>query len=68
MTTHVGTHIDALGHASRGNTLYNGLTVDETVDDFGLTELGIEHLPPMITRGACWTYLVRTVRCDRVTL
>lgn len=51
MTTHVGTHIDALGHASRGNTLYNGLTVDETVDDFGLTELGIEHLPPMITRG-----------------
>lgn len=51
MTTHVGTHIDALGHFSKGDRLYGGYKVSEAVDDFGLTHLGIEHMPPMITRG-----------------
>jgi kynurenine formamidase len=51
MTTHVGTHIDALGHFSKGDTLYGGYRASETVDDFGLVNLGVEHVPPMITRG-----------------
>jgi len=51
MTTHVGTHIDALGHFSKGDTLYGGYSATETVDDFGLTHLGIENVPPMVTRG-----------------
>ncbi|MFV0295548.1 MAG: cyclase family protein [Hyphomicrobiaceae bacterium] len=51
MNTHVGTHIDALGHFSKGNMLYGGYDASETVDDFGLTNLGIEHCPPMVTRG-----------------
>jgi kynurenine formamidase len=51
MTTHVGTHIDALGHASSGEFLYNGLRAADVLDDFGLTELGVENVPPMITRG-----------------
>lgn len=51
MTTHVGTHIDALGHFSKGDQLYGGYLASETVDDFGLTNLGIEHMPPMVTRG-----------------
>jgi kynurenine formamidase len=51
MTTHVGTHIDALGHFSKGEMLYAGYPVAETVDDFGLNNLGIEHMPPMVTRG-----------------
>lgn len=51
MTTHVGTHIDALGHFSNGDMLYGGYSATETVDDFGLTHLGIEHMPPMVTRG-----------------
>ena len=51
MTTHVGTHIDALGHFSKGDQLYGGYSATETVDDFGLTHLGIEHMPPMVTRG-----------------
>lgn len=51
MTTHVGTHIDALGHASIGDRLYNDLAVADVLDDFGLRELGIENVPPMITRG-----------------
>jgi kynurenine formamidase len=51
MTAHVGTHIDALGHFSKGDRLYNGLSAAETVTDWGLLKLGIEHAPPMITRG-----------------
>ncbi len=51
MTMHVGTHIDALGHFSIGEHLYNGLNAAEVVTDWGLDRLGIEHMPPMITRG-----------------
>ncbi|MDA1101415.1 MAG: cyclase family protein [Proteobacteria bacterium] len=53
MTMHVGTHIDALGHFSIGEHLYGDHTIDESVGDFGLLNLGIEHIPPMITRGVC---------------
>lgn len=51
MTTHVGTHIDALGHCSIGDRLYNGFSADEVVGDRGLTHLGVEHIPPIVTRG-----------------
>jgi kynurenine formamidase len=51
MTAHVGTHIDALGHFSIGDRLYNGLSAAEVVTDWGLDRLGIEHAPPMVTRG-----------------
>jgi kynurenine formamidase len=51
MTTHVGTHIDALGHFSKGDMLYNGNCAADVVTDWGLDRLGIENAPPMITRG-----------------
>ena len=51
MTAHVGTHIDALGHFSIGETLYNGVAAAEAVTDWGLERLGIEHMPPLIARG-----------------
>jgi len=51
MTAHVGTHIDALGHFSKGDRLYNGLSAADTVTDWGLEKLGIEHAPPLIARG-----------------
>jgi kynurenine formamidase len=51
LTMHVGTHIDALGHFSIGEHLYNGLRADEVVTDWGLDRLGVEHIPPMISRG-----------------
>ena len=53
MTTHVGTHIDALGHATIGEYMYDGRHVDDELDDFGLTSLGVEQIPPIITRGVC---------------
>jgi kynurenine formamidase len=51
MTTHVGTHIDALGHFSNGAMLYNGNKAEDVVTDWGLERLGIENAPPMITRA-----------------
>ncbi|HQT80051.1 MAG TPA: cyclase family protein [Rhodopila sp.] len=51
MTAHVGTHIDALGHFSKGDMLYNNNAAADVVTDWGLEKLGIEHAPPMITRG-----------------
>ena len=51
MTTHVGTHIDALGHFSIGDYLYGQRNAHDTVSDFGLNELGVEHIPPIITRA-----------------
>ncbi|WP_149535603.1 cyclase family protein [Siccirubricoccus phaeus] len=51
MTAHVGTHIDALGHVSKGDRLYNGFDAAETLGDWGLARLGVEKIPPLITRG-----------------
>ena len=51
MNMHVGTHIDALGHVSSGDFLFNGFCAPEVVTDWGLTKLGIEHAPPIVTRG-----------------
>ena len=40
MTTHVGTHIDALGHFSKGDMLYNGNAAADVVTDWGLGPAG----------------------------
>lgn len=53
LTTHVGTHIDSLGHFTYGDRMHGGYSADLTVEDFGLTNLGIENCPPMVTRGIC---------------
>lgn len=53
MTTHVGTHIDALGHFSKGQAMYGGRNTDDEVGDWGLETLGIENAPSFITRGVC---------------
>ena len=53
MTVHVGTHIDALGHFTISDQMYGGRSALEEVGDFGLLNLGIEHAPPMISRGIC---------------
>ena len=51
MTTHVSTHIDALGHATIATESYNGLHRDEAATDTGLTRQGIEQSPPFIARA-----------------
>ncbi|MGE3850030.1 MAG: cyclase family protein [Gammaproteobacteria bacterium] len=51
MTTHVSTHIDALGHATIHAELYGGIPAPVGADDFGLRHCGIEKAPPFFTRG-----------------
>lgn len=51
MNTHVGTHIDALGHFTIGSAMYGGHDANEIWTDFGLAKLGIEHAPPIVSRG-----------------
>ncbi len=50
--THVGTHIDALGHVSHCGELYGGVSAQEAqVGGRGLTAHGIDTVPPIVTRG-----------------
>lgn len=51
MTMHTGTHIDALGHFTIADEMFNGYSAKESVGDWGLQNLGIEHCPPILGRG-----------------
>jgi kynurenine formamidase len=56
MSDHSGTHIDQLNHVGirqeNGQYLiYNGTANRDVIDTFGTRKLGIENLPPLITRG-----------------
>jgi kynurenine formamidase len=50
-TPHVSTHIDALSHVSKDGHIFGGHRTDEIEHDFGLAEVGIETVPPIVTRG-----------------
>ncbi|MBV1931329.1 MAG: cyclase family protein [Porticoccaceae bacterium] len=51
MTTHVSTHIDALGHVTIAAELYNGLDREQAASDTGLNHNGIDKSPPFIATG-----------------
>jgi kynurenine formamidase len=48
---HSGTHLDGLGHIGIGVQAYNGYPYTDIVTTDGLTRLGIEGVPPIMTRG-----------------
>lgn len=52
MGTHVGTHIDALGHVSKAGRLHGGVAA-ESVQSFaaGLSRCGAHELEPLVGRG-----------------
>lgn len=50
-TLQIGTHLDGLNHLQIGNRFYNGWTMEEIVEEWGTSKLGIETVPPVITRG-----------------
>jgi len=50
MPDHIGTHIDALNHISRGDALYGGYSSREITGTSGTSKLGIETMPPIVTR------------------
>ncbi len=47
----VGTQIDGLGHIGIDNVHYNGFKSAEFSKSTGLTRLGVEKIPPIVTRG-----------------
>lgn len=49
--THVGTHIDALGHVSQDGRLHGGLAADAAQSGGGFAEHGIHTFPPALFRG-----------------
>lgn len=49
--TGVGTQLNGLGHIGIDNTYYNGNKARDFVTTEGVRKLGIEKVPPMVTRG-----------------
>ena len=47
----IGSQLDGLGHLGIDNVYYNGLHAKDFVDSTGLKKLGVEKVPPMVTRG-----------------
>src|ERR687887_497739 len=50
-TTQLGTHLDALSHLQIGDRAYNGHRVDDLASPAGVTALGVETVPQIVTRG-----------------
>ncbi len=49
--THVGTHIDALGHVSHCGELHGGLDADAAQVGGRLSHLGVEEIAPIVARA-----------------
>jgi kynurenine formamidase len=47
----IGTQIDGLGHLGIDGVYYNGNRVEEFGQTTGLTKLGVDKVPPIVTRG-----------------
>ena len=50
-TMQLGTHLDALSHLQIGERGYNGWRVSELAGPAGVTRLGAETIPQIVTRG-----------------
>src|SRR5438045_2825871 len=50
-TTQLGTHLDALSHLQVGGRGYDGVTVEQIATPTGVSRLGIETVPQIVTRG-----------------
>lgn len=48
---HIGTHLDALGHAGCGDEWYGGFRPSKEVGDHGLLRADAASIPPFITPG-----------------
>lgn len=52
-TVHVGAHIDALCHITRGerNEWFGGFSADEYAGDYGVLRCDVTKIPPIVARG-----------------
>ncbi|HXZ02349.1 MAG TPA: cyclase family protein [Stellaceae bacterium] len=49
--SHVGTHLDGLGHIGRGDCYYNQTPMGKFINQNYMMKLGLEHLKSFATRG-----------------
>jgi kynurenine formamidase len=49
--SHVGTHLDGMGHIGRGDCYYNQTAMGKFINQNNMTKLGLEHLKSFATRG-----------------
>jgi len=49
--SHVGTHLDGMGHIGRGDCYYNQTPMGKNINQNNMTKLGLEHLKSFATRG-----------------
>jgi hypothetical protein len=49
--SHVGTHIDGIGHIGRGDCYYNQTPMGKFINQNRMTKLGLENLKSFATRG-----------------
>ena len=50
-TFQIGTQIDGLNHLQIGDRFYNGWRAMDIVEEWGTNKLGVEKVPPVVTRG-----------------
>jgi kynurenine formamidase len=50
-TFQIGTQLDGLNHLEIGDRFYNGWRACDVVEEWGTNRLGIETVPPIVTRG-----------------
>jgi kynurenine formamidase len=49
--SHVGTHLDGMGHIGRQDCYYNQIPMGKFITQNNMTKLGLEHLKSFATRG-----------------
>src|SRR5689334_23923363 len=49
--SHVGTHLDGMGHIGRADCYYNQTPMGKFINQNNMTKLGLEHLKSFATRG-----------------
>src|SRR3989440_9326098 len=49
--SHVGTHLDGMGHIGRKDCYYNQTPMGKFINQNNITKLGLEHLKSFATRG-----------------
>jgi hypothetical protein len=53
--SHVGTHLDGMGHIGRKDCYYNQTPMGKFINQNNMTKLGLEHLKSFATRGVSST-------------
>src|SRR6059036_470663 len=49
--SHVGTHLDGMGHIGRKDCYFNHIAMGKFINQNNMTKLGLEHLKSFATRG-----------------